>query len=472
MCAGPEKITPEKKELQDQSDASSSSSTVKDEKRLEQAKAVLKQGIFYGAASVAVMVGANSFTMPHRQNRLLELGCDTMCYGTFTSVRSMLGLIGSALMGRISDQSSYARRMCLHVGTLAALLGMVIAAETDSLEGLYYSLIPASLFAQNFNIMKALFADYHDALHTGPAERAASVGTLGMSVGLAFMVGPLSGATFIKTYTQANRVGIIFIILSGLLTLKVPDPVAPDNTKAINDGHEPKKKEKKTSVSGFFAPIVDFVDVKAARTPGALVLILLRLCMGLAFHVFSTMWMPWAKKTYGFGPGDLGKFMSFIGLTYALSQGFIAKYLLRLFGANKSHKARVNMILACCVTLSVGRYFVFQTSSLMTVYALMGCVVISLGLVNTILTADTSYLAPSDEIGSLFGILAAVESASGMVGPLLGGYLSLLGGIHVSIGAIVVLYAIAFVLVLFGYERWILSRAPKSSSQDKKQKVL
>lgn len=92
------------------------------------------------------------------------------------------------------------------------------------------------------------------------------------------------------------------------------------------------------------------------------------------------------------------------------------------------------------------------------VYILFALIVTALGLVNTILTADTSYLASSDEIGSLFGILASVESGAGMVGPILGGALTYVYPIQAPLFSVIALYAVVYGLVAWGYERFVLAR--------------
>jgi hypothetical protein len=191
----------------------------------------------------------------------------------------------------------------------------------------------------------------------------------------------------------------------------------------------------------------------------------IRICMALAFHVFQTIWSVALKQKFDFGPADWGMFMSFIGLTYALSQGFLAKFLLESLGGNKSNKVRVRMILGCCVSLGVGRYTAYHTESLAVVYFLFAAIVTALGMVNTILTADTSYLASSDEIGSLFGLLASVESVAGMVGPILGGSLAYIHPVHAPLLCVVGLYVSVFALVSWGYEDLVLAKRKTDSEK-------
>jgi hypothetical protein len=67
-----------------------------------------------------------------------------------------------------------------------------MAVTATSIQGLWISRIPAALLQHNFNIIKALFEDYHGT-SVSPSERAGSVvGMLGVAVGLASMTGPLA----------------------------------------------------------------------------------------------------------------------------------------------------------------------------------------------------------------------------------------------------------------------------------------
>lgn len=81
--------------------------------------------------------------------------------GSLTSVRSGLSLVGTALMGRLSDSNTSilarsigsvgkdtrpsGRRACLYIGTVATIFGLVIAISVDSLQGLWLSMIPSAL---------------------------------------------------------------------------------------------------------------------------------------------------------------------------------------------------------------------------------------------------------------------------------------------------------------------------------------
>jgi hypothetical protein len=82
----------------------------------------------------------------------------------------------------------------------------------------------------------------------------------------------------------------------------------------------------------------------------------------------------------------------------------------------------------------------------------------ALGTMNTVITADTGSIAPSHEIGALFGILSTAESAAGIVGPILGGLVSKLGK-DVPLIAVIGLYDGLFAFVSWGYDYYITSKS-------------
>lgn len=433
----------------------------------------LRLGTILGSLSLALTVASFSLTMPHLQGRRDALQCDTLCLGSMTSARSALSLLGGFFISRLSDSNTSflattvgggsGRKGCLYIGTVASVIGLVVGATTFSIRGMWLSMIPGSLFQQNFSVLKALLADYHEAIaddealagkntsdsSSAASARAGSVGKLGMSVGLAFMVGPLLGATLVKSYEVAVAVAIALTLVSMLIIAKLPH--------AVRNSQKKKGKAKNMSQNG----ILSFLDVKAARSPSAVFIMAVRVCMALAFHIFQTIWTVSLKQRFEFGPSDHGKFMSFIGLTYALSQGLVAKRVVKPLGP----RGRVRVIQLSCVALGVGRYVAFQTSSLVAVYAMFAFIVTALGVMNTILTSDTSTLASPEEIGGLYGVLESVESVAGMVGPIAGGILAMVHPIKAPLASVVGLYGVVFVLVSFGYDRLII-RGRLSTKKD------
>ena len=243
------------------------------------------------------------------------------------------------------------------------------------------------------------------------------------------------------SYRQATALAFGLTVLSGLLiALLPPSTVSPEVAAARADSKKPTDK-----VAG--NPLFAFLHLPAARLPGARLLFFMRAFMALAFHVFMTVWTVSLKERFSFGPKDHANFMGWVGLWYALSQGFLAQ---RFISDNPT-----NVLLWCTVGLSAGRLLAMLTSSLALVYGLMAAVIVALGIINTAMSSACARLADADQVGGLIGVTEAVESLAGLVGPAFGG---LLYHFHPSlpIAVVVALYSLVFVAVFFFYKSTIV----------------
>ena len=377
----------------------------------------LKQATRLGALSMGLNTLAASLTIPYLQSRRDELGCDSVCYGSMTSTRSTLALIGAALVGRISDipyKGGNSRRLCLFLGVAAAMTALATANRARTLVELWWSLFP-NMFQQNMSVMKALFSEYHSmyddtenskgspksATNTG-ADRASSAGTLGMVAGLSFMVGPMMGSILLANYDQATMVSMVLLLLSAVVIALLPSVDHKDK----KDDPEPKNKS-----------LLAFLDVPSARSPAAIFVLVNRLLMSMSDQIFSVICPSSLKERFEFGP-KLLMFFSMIGLFYAFAQGFAAKRALQRFGGHTS-QGRSRLFVVCLVTVSVARYWAFYSYNLRLVYMLYAIMVTAFGISATMVTADASRIPAVEEVGSFFGIMAAVESGAGVIGPLI-----------------------------------------------------
>jgi len=435
-------------------------------------------GFLYGTLSLALLVTAGSVVMGFYQSKRDAMGCDVQCIGKMTSSRSTLTLLGSTIIGKCSDSKTLdklggSRRVFLILGIAASGLELIISFQSTTIDTLWISMIPAALFQQNFTVLKALFIEYHDE-SASAAERAGRVGKLGMAVGFAFMAGPLLGSTLFEDYRSAALFAACCLFGSMFFTLLLPRPnIRNKNSFELEIRIDNKKEElldekNVTSTStllSFRRFVPDLVPV--ARTPPALFIMSIRCLMALAFHIFQTIWAVALRERFSFGPKDYGRYYAFIGFGFAISQGFLAKYLLKNFGSNDY--GRTKLLLICAGVLGGGRFVVYQTESILVVYAVFGLIITALGVINTIFTADASKIASSNELGGLFGVLGSMESLAGISGPILGGMFSRIHPISGPLTAVLVLYSVVFSMIYVGYEKYIChgKTIRRSSRNDK-----
>jgi len=185
------------------------------------------------------------------------------------------------------------------------------------------------------------------------------------------------------------------------------------------------------------SPSLGFLSLPVLKLRGAQLLMLVRLMMALAFHMFAPVWQVSIRARFDFGPRDHAQFMGLVGLTYALSQGFIAKPLVRSFGDKVSR-----LLLLCILVLGGARPLALYTQSVGVVYACYVPMVIALGVMNTAITTAASRLAQKEQLGGFYGVMESVENVAGMVGPALGGLLARVDGFPATITAVVCFYAV------------------------------
>jgi hypothetical protein len=100
-------------------------------------------------------------------------------------------------------------------------------------------------------------------------------------------------------------------------------------------------------------------------------------------------------------------------------------------------------------------------------YAYYAAVVLATGVVSTVFATDTSFVTEPGQAGAFFGLVATLESASGMLGPLLGGALAKIHPTLAPMVATSMLSTVILGLVWFGYEPIVLSRLPVASKKPK-----
>lgn len=174
--------------------------------------------------TACICLGAG-IQIPFMQGRRDALGCDALCYGSMTSVRSALSLGGGVVMGRLSDQLG--RFPAIMAGCLAYLASTLIFLSWDSLSGLWAALVLPAIFGDSmFLVMKAVLADHARASNQSDADRAASLGRLGFAAGVGFALGPTAGAYVFKDYKSAAWACLFFQVHS-YLTTRHPVPHSP-----------------------------------------------------------------------------------------------------------------------------------------------------------------------------------------------------------------------------------------------------
>ena len=259
-----------------------------------------------------IAVSSRAVMIPFNQSRFDDLQCKAICFGALTSSRSALQLVGSPVLGRVSD--AYGRRFAFVIACFGNMLSLALMAMTDSILGFAFAIIPAALLSDTFSISKAVVADRMPKATT--EARSGVMGKLGAATGVGLAMGPILAATkFLETYTQACLAGAALNVVALLVVFAGTWPV-PDAKLQANE------EEKSWNLRSHASSLIGMVK---GATPAIRLLLGLRFGMTLAFHVFNVVLMPSLKAKFGLGPKQLGMIMGGVGIFYTFSQLVVAK---------------------------------------------------------------------------------------------------------------------------------------------------
>jgi len=185
------------------------------------------------------------------------------------------------------------------------------------------------LLSHNFDIYKILLSEFHNDIEQAEEQankgeeedikkkdnkdassRSGSVGKLGMSAGISFMIGPAIAASTSPTFQSAAYFAIVCTLASWIVIffLPLPNSLNPKETTDKEDNTQKKPSE---------FTLMNLIKLRTPKAKAAMTLLIIRLNMALAFHIFNTVWPASLKARFAFGPSDHARFMSFIGITYA-----------------------------------------------------------------------------------------------------------------------------------------------------------
>ena len=218
------------------------------------AQTPIHRGVLLGSGVLFLHASASAVTYPFLQTRRDALGCDALCQGGQASLRSGLTLLGAMLVGRLSD--SYGRIRMLWLGSAASLLSLAINGSMDSIEGMWWAIVPAALLSHNFAVSKALFSDYIDERRGPDADKAGAVGKLGMAVGFSYMVGPLFSSLLVSEYIHALQLSAVIMLFSAGCVLALPTPTG--GSLGL----------KKSPPAGLKGQLMGFISLPVLKTPG------------------------------------------------------------------------------------------------------------------------------------------------------------------------------------------------------------
>ncbi|MEO9780855.1 MAG: TCR/Tet family MFS transporter [Sedimentitalea sp.] len=310
--------------------------------------------------------------------------------GVLSTVFAVMQFLFSPLLGSLSDR--YGRRPVLLLSLVVMVLDYILMAVASTMWLLVVGRIIGGITAATHGTASAYMADI-----SKPGEKAANFGLIGAGFGVGFVLGPLVGGLLGEYGTRAPfyAAALLAALNAGFGWLILRETLTEANRRPF---HWTRAN-----------PLGAFVSV--ARLPGIGRLLAVYFIYSVAFYVYPAVWSFFTQARFGWTPQTIGVSLALFGITMAIVQGWLIRYILRWLGEWR--------------TVVYG--LVFDTFALGLIaavthgtVALLLTPIAALGAVITpALQGIMSQAVPDDAQGELQGVLTSAAALSMIVSPLM-----------------------------------------------------
>lgn len=246
-----------------------------------------------------------------------------------------------------------------------------------------------------------------------PDKRAESLSKIGLCFGIGMIAGSTLGGHLNTLYGEKLTacVGAAGSLLSLLLVLKF----IPKTTKSSTTTKSSSEAEKKSLFSlGEITRLLKY--------PGVTPTFIVKIVAGLPSGIFQVMFSIIALEVFKLEPQQNGYLMAFFGITQMVIQGAVIGRLTASF----SETSLLLCSIAGDVLVGLGQAYTQTVTQFCFVAVPM---MLSMSVFNVITDSILTKSVPSTDTGTMLGLCGAVMSLMRTVGPTLGGFLYMNGGV-------------------------------------------
>jgi len=318
-----------------------------------------------------------------------ELGTTFGQNGWLLGIYSLVQLVSSPLLGRISDRAG--RRPVLLLSILGGAAGYFLMGWAESVALLFAARVIQGFTGGNISTAQAYIADV-----TTQEERSRAMAVVGACFGLGFIIGPA-----IAGWMSAISMGAPFYF-AGCLSLfnsLLIYAFLPESLK------EPVKQHEKLSFTEVFRSSPKFSLVTASY-----------FFVIMGFSVMTANYTLFTEHQFGFNASENGYLFAYIGLILTLMQGAVVRRVL------KGHNDRPAALFGGLVLL-IGLVALPYSGGLPGLLLASGLISAGYSFISPALMGLASKLADARAQGRAIGVLQGGASLGRFVGPVLGGWL-------------------------------------------------
>lgn len=309
--------------------------------------------------------------------------------GIFSTVYALMQFLCGPLLGALSDR--FGRRPLLLITLTIMSLDYVIVALAGNVWLLLGARVMGGIAASTRSVATAFIADI-----STPEQKAARFGLVGAAFGLGFVAGPLLGGLLAEYGTRAPFWAAAALALGNMLLglFILPETV----TDAI-------RRPFRMSRANPWGALLDL-----GRTERVGRLTFLFFLYQTAFFVYPAIWAYFAVERFDWSPRTIGLSLGLFGISLAIVQGWLIRYVLRWFGDRGT--VLWGLLFNAVVFLLLGVIEDGTIALMLTPLAAVG------GVVIPALQAMMSRAIPDNAQGGLQGLLTSAGALAMIVSPL------------------------------------------------------
>ena len=303
----------------------------------------------------------------------------------YASVQFLMGPV----IGGLSDR--FGRRPVLLASLAAFSADYVVMAFAPTLWWLVAARVVAGITGATFPTAYAYIADV-----TPPEKRGANFGVIGMAFGFGFIIGPALGG-FVAQFGHE----VPFLVAAGLAManfiyglLVLPESLPPERRRPF--------QWRRAN------PVGALMRLKSAH-PVVLMLAATVFVWTLSYQSLYSIWSYHGQQRYGWTPEQVGWSLAAVGVSGALVQGVLGRWLIPRFGQRR--------VIMFGLVSAVAGYTTYAMADLGWMVYLGIAVSACQGLVFPCLQGLMSAEVGASEQGELQGAVASIQSLSAIVGP-------------------------------------------------------
>ncbi len=315
-------------------------------------------------------------------------------------IYSLCQLLAAPLWGRLSDRLG--RRPILLSSMLGACGSYLILAFAHSLTALFVSRALAGFMAGNLAAAMAYASDI-----STPSDRAKTMGMVGASIGIGFMLGPVVGGALAGEHLQsANflRPALVSAALSFLAMMLVLFMLPESHARHHAEGSSaPQSQTTRVPVRQLLRSL-----------PGLRYLALATLLVTFSQSTLESIFAIWAAARFHFGPLAVGMTLFVLAIVAVATQGGLVRKLAPRYGEYRLAIAGIGAVVLGLATVAVAG----QLGLVLCGLVLCG---LGAGLFNPSGAALASHQAQAYNRGAVMGVYQSGTSTARVIAPFVSG---------------------------------------------------